>query len=94
MSNFISVSELNSSNWLAVVTCDGSDGMGEVLGYCFGEAEDSVCGIPRGELFDALDLFMDGGDVPDDVSVEYCTAEEFWDSYGDRMPLGNNGFQI
>ena len=92
MSNFISASELNSNDWLAVVTCDGSDGLGAVLGFAVGETEQSV-DIPRGELFDALNLFMDG-DVPDDVSVEYCTVESFYESYSDRMPLGNNGFRI
>jgi hypothetical protein len=93
MSNFISASELNSNDWLAVVTCDGIDGMGAVLGFVIGDTEQQVNNIPRGEMCDWLELFM-GEDIPDDVSVEYTTVQDFYDCYEDRMPLGHNGIRI
>jgi hypothetical protein len=93
MSKSITRNELKSTDWLAVVTCDGLDGMGAVIGFAVGDTEADVSNIPRGELFDALELFMDC-DIPDDVCVEYDTVEEFYNAYGNRMPLTYEGIRL
>ena len=90
MNNYVNASELKSTDWLAIVECDGPDQMGAVLGFLVGDSEDQVSNIPRGELLDALELFITE-EVPDDVSVEYMTVQDFYESYGNRMPLGTNG---
>ena len=89
----MSLQDIKDTDWLLLVEDDGTDGLGRVLGYVVGPNELSLSNLPRGEVFDSLELFMDG-EVPDDVCVEVIQVEDFYESYGNRMPLSGNSFSI
>ena len=82
---------MNQNRGLVIVASSGPDNMGYVLGHIYVDDEEQALDIAyhrRGELYDAMNLFMDGN-VPDDISVEGTTEEEFYECYGNRMPLHN-----
>ena len=76
--------------WLLIAEDDGLDGTGRVLAYmCFDtEEEANQFEGRRGELCDAMELFIDEP-IPDDFAVEVMQYSEFKQEYGNRMPLRN-----
>jgi hypothetical protein len=87
------VGNLDANDWLVLVEDDGLDGMGRVLGWCVCSDKSIADNIPRGELFDALELFIDC-EVPDNVYIEVIQVHDFDACYGDRMPLYGNNFRL
>ena len=82
---------MNQDRWLVIVEDDGVNNMGNALGHIYVKDEETANDIAyhrRGELYDAMNLFMDGN-VPEDISVEGTTEDEFYECYGHRMPLKN-----
>ena len=77
-------------SWLVVGTQVRSNGMGYVVAYLeySTESEARIWEGRRGELCDAMELFI-GEPIPDDFSVEISSACEYYNDYGDRMPLQN-----
>jgi hypothetical protein len=76
--------------WLTIAEDSGENGMGRVLAYMCYDTEEEANQYEgrRGELCDAMDLFIDEP-IPDDFSVEVMQYSEFKQCYGNRMPLRN-----
>jgi hypothetical protein len=94
-SNNVKAGDISNEDWLVLVEDEGRDGMGRVLGFCVcpTEAEAESIAQNRGELFDALELFIDE-DPADDVWCEVIEYHDFKKSYGNRMPLYGNSFRL
>lgn len=84
--------DLKNEDFLLIVTDDGHDGLGRVLGYfVFDSEEEAAQHFDRykiGQLCDMLGLFLNE-DIPDDVAIEACSFIDFKCYYGNRMPLRN-----
>lgn len=73
--------------WLTIAEWDGESQLGEVLGYVESETEHEAQAWANngGWFLDKLDI-----DRPESFSIEVMTSEDFYASYGNRMPLRNN----
>jgi hypothetical protein len=79
-------------DWLLLLEDEGHNGLGRVLGYLVFDSKEEAEAFPRGELCDAVGMYI-GMEIPPNVTTEVIAQWDFRESYGNRMPLRNRGYR-